>query len=677
MASFHCSVKVGAKGKAAAHSDYISRSGKYVGASKYEDIEYCASANMPAWAAHKTSEFWKAADEFERANGATYREIEIALPRELTPAQRRELVEDFIKQEIGEGHAYTFAIHIPKAALEKGEQPHAHIMYSERTIDGISRDPEQYFKRYNAKNPERGGCKKNSAGTEERLLATRARWATIQNQHLAQHGHADRVDHRSLKDQGIDRRPEKHLGPLLVKRLPDLDVSALLARRAAEGELAKAQREVSSIDVSGDLKSAIADRDEKINQLNQLNQIKERNGLREAAFRSIGQHVGAASKASRSTDRARAFTESDLVTFERNVSAAHGLAGAHGRDPQGATEALGRRIAERDYARALAAACPELGYAGQILQHIGRNFQSVEHTVTAAQSRIAHTAQIRQQIEIARTLEALETIKQAAPPNSSKAKPHSAPLKTERDTSHLVYLTDADRKALAEVAMALVKVHRGDAVALAGLPGRIATLDKLQDSASRAVGRAVPLPFNVPEAERRAAAQRIAAAKADVNQQAADRDQTAKPFASVGEKLAGTYEYNAQEAGITLERHQMTARPSGLLKGKAIAQYDARGVELASSVQGWKGELAWRDMAFKEANAARVPGDKDYIERLRQLDAKNKQAEFEHTAPARGRAQALEMEKAWLMSEAEKLAPEQRKQLETGIERSRGRGMER
>ncbi|MEO7106320.1 MAG: hypothetical protein ABIZ09_08110 [Rhodoferax sp.] len=138
-----------------------------------------------------------------------------------------------------------------------------------------------------------------------------------------------------------------------------------------------------------------------------------------------------------------------------------------------------------------------------------------------------------------------------------------------------------------------------------------------------------------------------------------------------------TYEYNFQEAGIALERHNGTPRPSGFLKGREIAQYDARGVELASNVKGWKGELAWRDMAFKEANAARVPGDKDYIERLRQQDAKTQQAEFERTAPARGRAQALGMEKAWLRSEADKLPPEQRTQLEIGIERSRHRAMER
>lgn len=262
MASYHCSVKVGGKGKAASHSAYISREGKYSGCERYEDLEATGHGNMPKWAEHNPAHFWNAADEHERANGATYREIEVALPRELTPEQRRELVEDFIHQELGERHAYQWAIHTPKAALEGGDQPHAHIMYSERTRDGLDRDPEQYFKRYNAKAPERGGCRKDSAGTEERLQATRERWANVQNAHLERHGHAVRVDHRSLEAQGIDRPPEKHLGGRGVRKLQEADISALLERRAAEGELERAQQQVSSIlDLSGDLEAAKRERD--------------------------------------------------------------------------------------------------------------------------------------------------------------------------------------------------------------------------------------------------------------------------------------------------------------------------------------------------------------------------------------------------------------------------------
>jgi hypothetical protein len=265
MASYHCSVKVGAKGKAGPHASYISREGKYEKTRSNEKLEHVESGNMPNWAEKDPAQFWQSADQQERANGATYREIEVALPREMTPEQRVELVRDMVGQELGDKHAYTWAIHNPPASLEGGEQPHAHIMYSERTIDGIDRDPEQYFKRYNAKNPEKGGCRKDSAGTEERLLATRERWAKVQNLHLERHGLDARVDHRSLKDQGIDRTPEPHFGPGRIQRMTatqDAELAAVLERRAAEGAKERADAELggSIIDLSGDLSAAKADR---------------------------------------------------------------------------------------------------------------------------------------------------------------------------------------------------------------------------------------------------------------------------------------------------------------------------------------------------------------------------------------------------------------------------------
>ena len=250
MASYHCSVKVGAKGQAAGHGRYIARVGKYSGHERYEDLEASGHGNMPAWAAHNPDHFWSAADEHERANGATYREIEVALPRELTTDQRRELVEDFISQELGDRHAYQWAIHNPAAAIEGGEQPHAHIMYSERTVDGIDRDPELYFKRFNARAPEKGGCRKDSAGTQERLQATRERWASVQNAHLERYGHSARVDHRTLVEQGVKRQPEKHIG---WKQMRGADTEALRERRAAERDLEQAERGLDGMDMAKEL----------------------------------------------------------------------------------------------------------------------------------------------------------------------------------------------------------------------------------------------------------------------------------------------------------------------------------------------------------------------------------------------------------------------------------------
>ena len=139
-------------------------------------MELAESGNSPPWAANSPSYFWHAADAHERANGHAYREFELALPRELTPEQRADLVRALVAQELGERHAYTFAIHNPIAALDGGEQPHAHVMNSDRERDGIERDPEQHFRRYNAKVPVRGGCQKeqgSNAATQSERVAER------------------------------------------------------------------------------------------------------------------------------------------------------------------------------------------------------------------------------------------------------------------------------------------------------------------------------------------------------------------------------------------------------------------------------------------------------------------------------------------------------------------------
>ncbi|MBJ5736299.1 MobA/MobL family protein, partial [Salmonella enterica subsp. enterica serovar Indiana] len=193
MASYHCTVKTGAKGGALKHADYISRSGEYKNYKSREDLEFSSSGNMPSWAKENPAELWKAADEFERKNGTAYREIEIALPRELTREQRIELVEDFVQKELGDRHAYQYAIHNPPGAIDGKEQPHAHIMFCERINDGIERDPQQFFKRANSKSPEQGGAKKARFGETQQerkaaLVALRSRWADVQNEHLARHG---------------------------------------------------------------------------------------------------------------------------------------------------------------------------------------------------------------------------------------------------------------------------------------------------------------------------------------------------------------------------------------------------------------------------------------------------------------------------------------------------------
>ncbi len=99
--------------------------------------------------------FWKSADKNERINGRIYTELEISLPRELNKEQREELVQEFVDKTLGKNFTYFYAIHSPLAS--DGEQnPHIHLMFSERKLDGIDRDEVQHFKRYNPTNPEKG-----------------------------------------------------------------------------------------------------------------------------------------------------------------------------------------------------------------------------------------------------------------------------------------------------------------------------------------------------------------------------------------------------------------------------------------------------------------------------------------------------------------------------------------
>lgn len=225
MASYHLSIKSGKKGQATEHAAYIARIGKHSKNGKGEDLLALEHGNLPDWANGDPDYFWKMADKHERANGAAYREFEIALPIELTLSQNLELVHEFVKQEVGD-KPFQLAIHAPTAALGDDKQPHSHIIISDRKPDEIVRPPEQHFKRYNSAFPELGGCKKDSGGREPATLkaevnSRRERWADLQNQHLEKHGYEARVDHRSNRDRGIKSNPERHLGSAAIKKMSE------------------------------------------------------------------------------------------------------------------------------------------------------------------------------------------------------------------------------------------------------------------------------------------------------------------------------------------------------------------------------------------------------------------------------------------------------------------------
>ena len=256
MALARLSVGVGKKGKASPHALDIAREEKYAKDNNdLEKLEAKGHGNMPRWAQKEPNFFWKMSDEYERKNGTSYREHVIALPRELSIDQRHDLVKDWIEQEIGDKHAYQYAIHNPPA-LDGKEQPHVHLMFSERLRDDIERDPKQYFMRYNPKKPERGGAKKAnipkfSADRKDELKAMRGRWEQMCNKHLEQANSAARINMKSYKDRNINYKPLNI--PMHQFNKPAIK-AAYKATLDAKSNWIQIARERDEIDVAAELK---------------------------------------------------------------------------------------------------------------------------------------------------------------------------------------------------------------------------------------------------------------------------------------------------------------------------------------------------------------------------------------------------------------------------------------
>lgn len=224
-----------------------------------ESADIVLPDGAPEWATDRAA-LWNAAEAAERRKDACVaREFEVALPDELSPAERRLLAVDFAKEMANrEGCAVDVAIHAPGKEGDSRNH-HAHILRTTRKVglDGLT----------DKLDTEKAGRNRTAD-----LDAVRTRWAELTNERLRENGIEARVDHRSLKDQGIDREPTSHMGPAVAamerrgvktevgKRIED-EVADRLARARAEGdkerELAQVNRSV--IDLSGDLAAAKRD----------------------------------------------------------------------------------------------------------------------------------------------------------------------------------------------------------------------------------------------------------------------------------------------------------------------------------------------------------------------------------------------------------------------------------
>src|SRR5271157_4756326 len=134
---------------------------------------------------------WNEVEQTERRHDAQLaREIELALPAELTLEQNIDLVREFVKTNfVDQGMIADVNIHTKK------DNPHAHILLTTREAN------ENGF-----------GKKVRAWNASSKLLHWREEWAKIQNQKLLICGHDIQVDHRSFADRGIELIPQMHLG---------------------------------------------------------------------------------------------------------------------------------------------------------------------------------------------------------------------------------------------------------------------------------------------------------------------------------------------------------------------------------------------------------------------------------------------------------------------------------
>jgi MobA/MobL family len=148
--------------------------------------------NSPEWTA-KTDTLWNEVERSEKRKDAQLaREFILALPKELSPKENFQLAVEWTERElVSKGMVAEVSLH------DNGKgNPHVHILCTMRTIEGEN---------FSAKKPREWNDKTV-------LLDQRESWGKAVNAALEKAGRPERVDHRSLAEQGVDRIPEPKIG---------------------------------------------------------------------------------------------------------------------------------------------------------------------------------------------------------------------------------------------------------------------------------------------------------------------------------------------------------------------------------------------------------------------------------------------------------------------------------
>ena len=159
------------------------------------------------WARDRSA-LWNAAEFAEKRKDARVaREVEVALPHELSAEQRLEATRE-MAQELADryGAAVDFAIHAPHEASDVRNH-HAHILMTTRQVTGEGLGEKTYLEREN-----KWLLAHDLPTTDMQLRDLRQRWEGVANEHLARAGLDIRIDHRSHMERGLEIEPTEHMG---------------------------------------------------------------------------------------------------------------------------------------------------------------------------------------------------------------------------------------------------------------------------------------------------------------------------------------------------------------------------------------------------------------------------------------------------------------------------------
>lgn len=208
MAIFHLSVKIisrasGSSALASAayragvrlHDERIDRDHDFSNKAGVVHSEIMLPEGAPDHLSDR-EKLWNAVEAAEvRKDAQLVREVEFAIPREMTQQQGIELARDFAGQEfVNRGMIADLNVHWDMGA-DGMAKPHAHVMLTMREVgeDGF-------------------GSKVRDWNRTEMVEHWRECWAEHVNQRLAELDIDTRIDHRSLAEQGIDLVAQTQVG---------------------------------------------------------------------------------------------------------------------------------------------------------------------------------------------------------------------------------------------------------------------------------------------------------------------------------------------------------------------------------------------------------------------------------------------------------------------------------